>query len=234
VAAIGSFHDSTSLSSTHLLRWHRLCGDTSLGQRHRSAISARRAARASLAQGFFCCCGTGLENFSKLGEGFYFHNGESLWVNLFFASEWNWRETGVLVREETRFPEEPGTRLVFQRKAPTAFDLNVRIPYWANNATITINGKPLQTNEKLKPSTYAKIHRTRENGDRVEGQIFARRFPCDIRPRARRRPQHPGSMGSTAHLSDRRRRSAGRRHAESLLSAVQPAVRGLLALPLYC
>jgi DUF1680 family protein len=43
-------------------------------------------------QGFFCCCGTGLENFSKLGEGFYFHNERSLWVNLFFASEVNWRE----------------------------------------------------------------------------------------------------------------------------------------------
>jgi hypothetical protein len=43
-------------------------------------------------EGFFCCCGTGLENFSKLSEGFYFHNEQSLWVNLFFASEVNWRD----------------------------------------------------------------------------------------------------------------------------------------------
>jgi uncharacterized protein len=56
-------------------------------------------------QGYFCCCGTGLENFSKLGEGFYFHDAQSLWVNLFFASKVNWREKGVTIRQETRFPD---------------------------------------------------------------------------------------------------------------------------------
>src|SRR5579863_1559641 len=62
-------------------------------------------------EGFFCCCGTGLENFSKLGEGFYFYSDQSLWVNLFFASEVNWREKGVVIRQETRFPEEAGTQI---------------------------------------------------------------------------------------------------------------------------
>ena len=119
-------------------------------------------------QGFFCCCGTGLENFSKLGEGFYFHDAQSLWVNMFFASEVNWREKGVVVRQETRFPEQAGTRLLIQTKSPSAFTLNVRIPYWAENATITINGKPLHPSQKLAPSTYAKIHRTWKNSDQVE------------------------------------------------------------------
>ena len=67
-------------------------------------------------QGFFCCCGTGLENFSKLGEGFYFHKDNSLWVNLYFASELNWREKKVVIRQETRFPEEAGTRIVVRTK----------------------------------------------------------------------------------------------------------------------
>jgi uncharacterized protein len=119
-------------------------------------------------QGFFCCCGTGLENFSKLGEGFYFHDAQSLWVNQFFASEVNWREKGVIIRQETRFPEQGGTRLMIQTKSPTAFTLNVRIPYWAESASININGKPLHPSEKLAPSTYARIHRTWKNGDQVE------------------------------------------------------------------
>jgi DUF1680 family protein len=122
-------------------------------------------------QGFFCCCGTGLENFSKLGEGFYFHDAQSLWVNLFFASEVNWREKGVTIRQETRFPEEAATRLVIQTKSPTGFSLNVRIPYWAENASVTINGRRLRSHEKLAPSSYAKIDRTWKNGDHVEVKL---------------------------------------------------------------
>ncbi len=39
-------------------------------------------------------------------RAFIFTMRESLWVNLFFASEVNWREKGVVIRQETRFPEE--------------------------------------------------------------------------------------------------------------------------------
>ena len=122
-------------------------------------------------EGFFCCCGTGLENFAKLGEGFYFHDGQSLWVNLFFASEVRWREKGVVLRQETRFPDEAGMRLIVQSKSPVAFSLKVRIPYWAENASFSINGKPFQPHEKLAPSSYAKIDRTWKDGDRVDVQL---------------------------------------------------------------
>src|ERR1700722_11298343 len=122
-------------------------------------------------EGFFCCCGTGLEHFSKLSEGFYFHNEQSLWVNLFFASEVHWREKSVVIRQETRFPEEPGTRLIIQTKSPNRFTLNVRIPYWAENASVTVNGKRFQPNEKLTSSSYAKVDRTWKNGDHVEVKL---------------------------------------------------------------
>jgi DUF1680 family protein len=122
-------------------------------------------------QGFFCCCGSGLENFSKLGEGFYFHDAQSVWVNLFFASEVNWKEKGVVIRQETRFPDEAGTRLIVQTKSPARFSLNVRIPYWAENASVTVNGKSYLPNEKLAPSSYAKIERTWKDGDLVEVKL---------------------------------------------------------------
>ena len=122
-------------------------------------------------EGFFCCCGTGLENFSKLGEGFYFHNGESLWVNQFFASEAHWKEKGVILRQETHFPEEAGTRLVMQMKSPTEFRLKVRIPYWAENASVSVNGNRWDATEKLRPSSYASIRRNWKNGDQVEVKL---------------------------------------------------------------
>jgi DUF1680 family protein len=92
-------------------------------------------------------------------------------VNQFFASEVNWKEKGVVVRQETRFPEEAATRLVIQTKAPTQFRLNVRIPSWADNASVTINGKRFRPDEKLPPSSYAKIERKWKNGDVVEVKL---------------------------------------------------------------
>jgi uncharacterized protein len=122
-------------------------------------------------EGFFCCCGTGLENFSKLGEGFYFHNADSLWVNQFFASEVHWKEKGVLVRQETHFPKEGGTRLVIQPKAPVEFSLRVRIPYWAEGAVVSVNGQPLGAAGKLATSSYATIQRKWKSGDHVDVKL---------------------------------------------------------------
>jgi uncharacterized protein len=119
-------------------------------------------------EGFFCCCGTGLENFAKLGEGFYYHHAQAIWVNLFFASEVNWREKGVVIRQETRFPEEAGSRLIVETKSPAKFAMNVRIPYWADGASMKVNGKPFASDEKLTPSSYGKIERTWKSGDVVE------------------------------------------------------------------
>ena len=114
---------------------------------------------------FWCCAGTGLENFAKLQRGFYFEGDGELWVNLFFASELDWRARGVTLRQETRFPDEPGTTLVVTTAQPTAFKLHRRIPWWAEGASITVNGRPVEG--AFAPSSYATLDRTWANGDRV-------------------------------------------------------------------
>ena len=67
---------------------------------------------------FWCCVGTGMENHAKYGDTIYFHDDQSLYVNLFIASELTWKEKGLVVRQETRFPEEDTTRLTFTAKKP--------------------------------------------------------------------------------------------------------------------
>ncbi len=54
---------------------------------------------------FWCCTGTGVEEFSKLNDSIYFHDGNGLYVNLFIPSELNWSEKGLKIRQETNFPE---------------------------------------------------------------------------------------------------------------------------------
>ena len=64
-------------------------------------------------EAFWCCTGTGVESFSKLGDSIYFHDSGGLYVNLYIASELDWREKNVRVIQETGFPEQAGTSLTF-------------------------------------------------------------------------------------------------------------------------
>ena len=54
---------------------------------------------------FWCCTGTGVENHAKYGDSIYFHDGDrTLYVNLFIASELNWKAKGLKLRQETTLP----------------------------------------------------------------------------------------------------------------------------------
>ena len=61
--------------------------------------------------------------------------------------------------------------MVIRRNRPPALPCNVRIPYWADAASVTVNGVSFQSNQSLQPSSYAKIDRTWKNGDLVEVKL---------------------------------------------------------------
>jgi DUF1680 family protein len=118
---------------------------------------------------FWCCTGTGMENHAKYGDSIYFRDGSGtgLFVNLYIASELDWTEKGVKVRQETRFPEEAGTRLVFGAAKPVRLALRLRVPGWAaGTCAVRINGKPYEASAS--PSSYLAIDRVWKNGDTVE------------------------------------------------------------------
>ena len=58
---------------------------------------------------FWCCTGTGAEEFAKFNDTVYFHDAENVWVNQFIASELDWKEKSFGLRQETTFPEQQGT-----------------------------------------------------------------------------------------------------------------------------
>jgi hypothetical protein len=75
---------------------------------------------------FWCCTGTGIENHAKYPDTIYAHSADTLYVNLFIASELTWKEKGLVVRQETKFPEQNTARLVFQCAKPVKLAVNVR------------------------------------------------------------------------------------------------------------
>jgi DUF1680 family protein len=116
---------------------------------------------------FWCCTGTGVEEYAKVNDSIYFHDDRNLYVNLFAGSELTWPEKGITVVQDTNFPLEESTTLTFHAKKPAQLGLKVRVPYWATkDVSFRINGK--RHHVQADPATYATIERTWHDGDKVE------------------------------------------------------------------
>jgi uncharacterized protein len=116
---------------------------------------------------FWCCTGTGIEEFAKLNSAIYFHDAQTLYVNLFIPSEVTWEEKNVTFRQETSFPKEAKTVLIVQASEPLHMPIKLRIPAWSGaSAAVTINGDALDVVPS--PGSYFTVARTWNNGDRIE------------------------------------------------------------------
>lgn len=114
----------------------------------------------------WCCTGTGSEEYSKLTDTIYFHDDDSLYVNLYIDSHLEWPEKGLTFRQETRFPEEQGTTITVSAKNLVPLAINLRIPYWAQGGSVKINGAALPAFSS--PSSYLTLNRVWKGGDKIE------------------------------------------------------------------
>jgi len=114
---------------------------------------------------FWCCTGTGVENHVKYGDSIYWHEGTSgLYVMLFIPSELRWETRGVSIKQITRFPDEPGTRLEFACRKPVRLAVHVRRPAWVGEGfELRVNGKPARLG--LRKPGFVTVERTWSTGD---------------------------------------------------------------------
>ena len=95
---------------------------------------------------FWCCIGTGMENFSKLGDSIYFRNGSSVYVNMFLSSSYDLESANLRVTQVSELPNEDTVRITAESidggpVADTA-ELRLRIPDWAaGDPTLVVNGE---------------------------------------------------------------------------------------------
>jgi alpha-glucosidase len=118
------------------------------------------------ADSFWCCTGSGMENHAKYGDSIYFHDAESLYVNLFIASELNWSEKKLRITQKTRFPDQEATELTVRAEAPVRLHMKIRHPEWCRAATVRINGR--RHVRSAVAGTYIDIDRTWRDGDVVQ------------------------------------------------------------------
>ncbi len=119
---------------------------------------------------FWCCVGTGMENHSKYGDTIYFHDRNSLYINLFIPSELSWREKGLVVRQETKFPDSDISVLKFKLEQPLKFALKIRQPGWATKGMkVLVNGQEFKP-DSIAGSYFAVLREWRD-GDEVKIQL---------------------------------------------------------------
>ncbi|HEV2272406.1 MAG TPA: beta-L-arabinofuranosidase domain-containing protein [Steroidobacteraceae bacterium] len=117
----------------------------------------------------WCCDGTGMENHAKYSRGIYYHDADTLWVNLYLASQLRWREKGLTIRQHTRFPEANRVRLEIACSRPVRATLKLRHPYWSTPAmTVKLNGTPVHAG---RPGTYLDLTRQWHDGDVLEIEL---------------------------------------------------------------
>ena len=88
---------------------------------------------------FWCCTGSGMENFSKLSDSIYFNNAENLYVNRFTSSKIKWEEKDL---EITQTADLPNVKLTVNGSAKAKIVL--RIPEWTTIPIIKINGEKIE------------------------------------------------------------------------------------------
>ena len=117
-------------------------------------------------EAMWCCVGTGMENHGKYGQFIYTHAGDALFVNLYAASQLDWKERGITLRQETTFPYSENSTITIAEGKGT-FNLMVRYPGWVHPGEfkVSVNGKPVDI--ITGPSSYVSINRKWKKGDVV-------------------------------------------------------------------
>jgi DUF1680 family protein len=117
-------------------------------------------------ESFWCCTGTGVEEFAKFADTIYFHRGSDLYVNQFISSTLDWKDEGLAIEQVTQFPCEQGTTLKIKSARPAQRTIHVRIPRWTTeDAQVKINGRPLDT--MADPGSYLALRKVWQDGDTI-------------------------------------------------------------------
>ncbi len=130
----------------------------------------------SAEESFWCCTGTGAEEFAKFNDSIYFQDTSGgVWVNQFLASELDWKGKQFGLRQETAFPAEQGTTLHIKAASPQRRTIHVRIPGWvADGGSVRINGRELEA--FAEPGSYLPLTREWNDGDKIEVSLPMRLY----------------------------------------------------------
>ncbi|KAG5227621.1 Alpha-L-arabinofuranosidase [Salix suchowensis] len=142
---------------------------------------------------FWCCYGTGIESFSKLGDSIYFEEeGEApgLYIIQYISSSLDWKSGQIVINQKVDpvVSSDPYLRVTLtfspNEGSSQASTLNLRIPSWTHldGATATINSQSLAMPA---PGSFLSVNRKWSSGDKLSLQL-----PISLRTEAIQDDRH--------------------------------------------
>lgn len=118
-------------------------------------------------QSFWCCTGSGMENFTKLNDSIYFYKENIVLVNMYLSSLLTWKEKNVIIKQDTDIPNSNTASFIIYTISGSSTDIKLalRIPDWAaGEVTVKVNGEPYKAEVK---DSYAYVNRSFSDGDKI-------------------------------------------------------------------
>ena len=113
-----------------------------------------------------CCSGTLPQVAADYRINTYFRDTSGVWVNLYIPSSVSWTSNGaqIVLKQQGEYPYDSHVQFEVTASKPTGLALNLRIPAWAEKASISVNGK----REAASAGSFARIEREWKTGDRID------------------------------------------------------------------
>jgi hypothetical protein len=118
-----------------------------------------------------CCSGTLPQVVADYRISAYFREAQSIYVNLYIPSTVRWTEgtSQISLTQKGNYPFDGAVQVDITTSKPSEFEVNLRIPDWAQGPTVAVNGK--QVADAIVRGKFATIRRQWKTGDRIELEI---------------------------------------------------------------
>lgn len=122
-----------------------------------------------------CCSGSLPQIAADYRISAYFKDEEGVYVNLYIPSTLRWQQQGtnISINQSGRYPIEDVITLSVSAAKPSHFAIRLRIPVWAKNPSIHVNGKRISAS--VQPGSFANLQGEWKSGDRIELHL-----PCSL------------------------------------------------------
>jgi hypothetical protein len=145
---------------TNVLRWY--------GSEHR-LLTQDAYQRFNPGQKHICCPSNLTRTIAGLHGYLYSASDDGFWVHMYGANAFSGKlpdGSSVEWIQETGYPWDETVKITLKRAPGASFAIRMRIPSWADGASVSINGNPF--GERPVPGTYLELNRAWKEGDVVE------------------------------------------------------------------
>ncbi len=125
---------------------------------------------------FWCCTGSGMENYTKLNDSIYFHNDDSVVINQYIASTLSWEEQGFYLTQDSDVTKSDVANFAVDVDSPVYLNIYLRVPEWVSGQVyLTVNGEAVNNVDVT--DGYIELNRMWNSGD-----TFSIKYPMTVQP----------------------------------------------------